>query len=1080
MKITSLRFANLNSLRGEWSIDFSAPEYVCDGIFAITGPTGAGKTTILDAICLALYGRTPRHERVNASGNEIMSRQAGMCFAEVAFETAAGSFRCHWSQRRARMQPGGNLQPPQHEIVDAVSGAVLETKLRDVAVRVEAATGMDFERFTRSMLLAQGGFAAFLQAEPDERAPILEQLTGTDRYSRISICVHERLRDERGHLERLEAETAGISLLSEHERIDCQQEHERARHDEERLNRQLAAATAAIAWHETIEGLEAQRDHLQQQTAAIDRQLQDFATQRTRLAQAEAALQLEGAYATLGETRRQQKNDQQALRDAEARLPQQERVRKEAASALADCEQVLAQAHGDEREGRAAMTILRRLDFEIFQQAATLRTADEEYQQADEALAQLRTQLSDARQQRTRTVDLQQQVREYLGSHAADAMLVDEFAGIRERIAQLAAAREAAEQSAGRLAELQTEGERLSVQAADRAQQHRACADRQAAADRQVVVTQAARGEVLAGRLLREYRAEYSGLLREMALLNKIASLEDERNRLVSGQPCPLCGAREHPFAAGTMPTPDAIETRIAALEQLFGRADQLEEALQTAQQEATQARQATTEAELQLVHARQQLQQARDAVQQAQTEQQRAARDSATLAAGLSEVLAPLDCVVDADLTSLVQVLQERRQAWQAHQARQREFDKQLTKLEISLQAFEENLAQQTSVHAAKQQARDTAAQTNGDMAAQRSNRFGSVDPDREEQRLAQQVAAAEERVRAAREQRDAAHLQCARTSDTIAALASRIAARSAQLEGQEATFAQQLAQAGFADETEFVASRVPDAHLRQLRERARELDTRQAQTADRWQEVDAQLRTQQQRRLSDVPLETLRQQRADITDQLSLARQRIGAAAQRLADDTAARERHASKRAEIDRQQAECQRWGQLHALIGSADGKKYRNFAQGLTFEVMVAHANRQLQKMTDRYLLVRDDDRPLELNVIDNYQAGIVRSTRNLSGGESFIVSLALALGLSGMASRRVRVDSLFLDEGFGTLDEEGLEIALETLAGLQQEGKLIGIISHVAALKERIGTRISVRPLSGGRSAISGPGVERVG
>ena len=158
-----------------------------------------------------------------------------------------------------------------------------------------------------------------------------------------------------------------------------------------------------------------------------------------------------------------------------------------------------------------------------------------------------------------------------------------------------------------------------------------------------------------------------------------------------------------------------------------------------------------------------------------------------------------------------------------------------------------------------------------------------------------------------------------------------------------------------------------------------------------------------------------------------------------------------------------------------IGSADGKKYRNFAQGLTFELMVSHANRQLEKMTDRYLLIRDERQPLELNVVDSYQAGEIRSTKNLSGGESFIVSLTSALGLSKMASQKVRVDSLFLDEGFGTLDEEALETALETLSGLQQDGKLIGIISHVSALKERISTQIIITPVLGGRSSLSGPG-----
>ena len=175
------------------------------------------------------------------------------------------------------------------------------------------------------------------------------------------------------------------------------------------------------------------------------------------------------------------------------------------------------------------------------------------------------------------------------------------------------------------------------------------------------------------------------------------------------------------------------------------------------------------------------------------------------------------------------------------------------------------------------------------------------------------------------------------------------------------------------------------------------------------------------------------------------------------------------------IDAQKKELTRWQDLHVLIGSADGKKFRNFAQGLTFEMVVRHANRQLRKMTDRYILVRDDSQPLEFNVLDNYQAGEIRSTKNLSGGESFIVSLALALGLSHMASQNVRVDSLFLDEGFGTLDEDALETALETLAGLQQDGKLIGVISHVAAFKERISTQIQVIPEAGGKSRIVGPG-----
>jgi exonuclease SbcC len=202
---------------------------------------------------------------------------------------------------------------------------------------------------------------------------------------------------------------------------------------------------------------------------------------------------------------------------------------------------------------------------------------------------------------------------------------------------------------------------------------------------------------------------------------------------------------------------------------------------------------------------------------------------------------------------------------------------------------------------------------------------------------------------------------------------------------------------------------------------------------------------------------------------------RQAIAALGHKLGENAAAQERIKEKQTAIEIQNRECRKWSNLHDLIGAADGKKYRNFAQGLTFDMVIGHANRQLRRMTDRYLLIRDNDSPLELNVIDSYQAGETRSTKNLSGGESFIVSLALALGLSHMASKNVRVDSLFLDEGFGTLDEEALDMALQALASLPQDGKLIGVISHVPALQERIGVQIRVRPQSGGRSRISGPG-----
>lgn len=221
------------------------------------------------------------------------------------------------------------------------------------------------------------------------------------------------------------------------------------------------------------------------------------------------------------------------------------------------------------------------------------------------------------------------------------------------------------------------------------------------------------------------------------------------------------------------------------------------------------------------------------------------------------------------------------------------------------------------------------------------------------------------------------------------------------------------------------------------------------------------------------------------DIMGGLSSAEtSRQGAIKQALADNARNVGEMAQLREGAKKQEQVCARWDRLNALIGSADGIKFSRMAQGYTFEALLKYANICLKRMTDRYVLVRDTSnaaKPLELAVADNYQAGDRRPVSNLSGGESFLVSLALALGMSEMSSGKTQIDSLFIDEGFASLDEDYLEAALQTLSSLgNREGKLVGVISHVGALKERIDAQIEVKKLSGGRSTLLGPGVRTVG
>ena len=216
-------------------------------------------------------------------------------------------------------------------------------------------------------------------------------------------------------------------------------------------------------------------------------------------------------------------------------------------------------------------------------------------------------------------------------------------------------------------------------------------------------------------------------------------------------------------------------------------------------------------------------------------------------------------------------------------------------------------------------------------------------------------------------------------------------------------------------------------------------------------------QLNELQKNNLTDKTVAVLSEEIKNCQEKLEDLNREVGVLETKLNENQEQLNIHSLQSEKIEAHKKILQRWEKLAELIGSADGKKYRSFAQGITFEILIANANQQLANLSPRYLLVRDDKIPLDLSIIDSFQGGEIRTIKNLSGGESFIVSLALALGLSRMSSKKISIDSLFLDEGFGSLDEESLEIVCRICTVLNNEGKLIGIISHIPAIKERIST-----------------------
>lgn len=1081
MRILQVRFKNLNSLAGEWLIDFTHPAFISDGIFAITGPTGAGKTTILDAICLGLYGRTPRLNRVSKGANEIMSRQTGECFAEVTFETQTGRFRCHWSQHRSRRKSDGELQAPKHEIANALTGEIFESKLRGVADQIEAATGMDFDRFTRSMLLAQGGFAAFLQAAADERAPILEQITGTEIYSQISIRVHELQRAEQEKLKLLQAETSGIQLLSLDEENTLELQVESLEQDEKRLREGVADVTQAVDWLKRIQSLNESLKTITEQEIQWQLAFDQFAPERVKLVKAQAAASLDGQYATLQGVRDEQRKDQKMLAEYKEALPSLNGTLNAHKNAHHETEQQVAMHKAALNEERPLIQIIRQMDQQINThnqqiQDFTLQCTNElsKIEQDQQTLKKLQALLDVANRQLDG-------VHQYREKQAADEWLVSGLTGIEQQLNGLLAQHE-------RIAEhvvAQLKAEYLVGEAEKTYQQRLKDVEQkhtlQVQVSGQLEQARTELAELLDGKLLREYRQEKETLFREMAFLKKIAALEEHRAKLEDGQPCPLCGAQEHPYAEGNIPTADAVEERIQLLETLIRSAEEKEADISARETEEGQARVKLSECQhqLQLVEV------AKHSAEKERTELSEVLEvNRAQLLEHQAKVLTQLRPLgissLDRDEIPLqLKALQARLEQWQQQDVLQSKLEKEIYDLQSKIQSQKAIIETQQTVLLDKQGKRETLVTARDLLFLERAERYGDRVPDAEEQRLQHAVILAESAEKAARDAYAESVERFGRLHAQIEALQKDTEQREKELAVLDVEFTHALQSQSFVDETAYLNARLSISERNAWTEKAQALDAQNTQIQTRKGDCSLRLAEEEAKKLTDQSMEELQLQLDKQTKALHSLSELLATSRHRLRENASAKLRIQEKRQAIEAQQIECRRWGNLHQLIGSSDGKKYRNFAQGLTFEMMIVYANRQLQKMTDRYLLIRDSAQPLELNVLDNYQAGEIRSTKNLSGGESFIVSLSLALGLSQMASKNVRVDSLFLDEGFGTLDEEALETALETLSSLHQDGKMIGIISHVAALKERISTQINIIPQTGGRSRIVGAGCKHL-
>ncbi len=1145
MKILKLRLKNLNSLKGEWAIDFTKPPFTDNSLFAITGPTGAGKSTVLDAICLALYHETPRLKSVSKSANDIMTRHTGDCLAEVEFGVKGVVYRAFWSQRRAHGKAEGALQDAKVELASVEPatglGTILSSHSNDKLKRIAEITGLDFARFTRSMLLAQGGFAAFLHASANDRAELLEELTGTEIYGEISRTVFEKARDAKQALDQLKARANGVALLS--------------------ADQQQAMQAEITNWTQALDELQTAYD-----TATTQRQWQLSVAQSGQ----ELAV-LDAACATALAARRDAAPDLQRLSDSEPA-------------------QALQAPHAALQQVRAACTETASLLTTLQQQHQQESAAHHQQHHCAYALAQRTAAAVQA--QLEQTVAMHQQIADECAANAQHALIGERLGGWRQQFEQQDKSARRAAQHQSALSVLQEKidqcsetliGQNARVDSALQAQTASASA-LQTAQTAQSEQQQRLGGQPIAalreqwrcaqgfvnawkhvgqlGQQRRELAAQQAGLALDIQqgqtaatayeaqrlvlqaqyttlkdqvadkqkLLvqeRRIQSLDQHRKALQPGQPCPLCGATVHPAVNayealdvsateaawqqkqaeldGVMASGQAVAAQLEALKATQAeRLSQQDKASQritqwqtqwvcaasqvgpsaapgaddwqsaellAAGQQAAASQWSRLDTDLQMLEAGENtVQRAQAAFNQcaqawqAATHQhellQQAAQDAQArhaallhdiatthaetllLAENLQAALAEAGYTLPADPGPWLQARDAESKQWQAAQAQ--------------LQALAQTTTRYQAQHDAAQAQAGAWAQRWADVQAVLGEHAIEL-PDLTEIPDDAVPAALAASVQAISRLEKALAALEGRQSQAKSTHAQQTAAQDAAAQ----TWQNALQGSPFASQAAFEAALLPTPERQRLTTMRDALHSAEQHASALRQAAHDKHTQLQARALTTQTPQELETHLAALGEQRRTHSEKIGAHRALLGNDAQLRASQQALFDQISRQAADSDLWQRLDGLVGSAKGDKFRKFAQGLTLDHLLQLANKHLARLHARYGLRRKSTGELELEIVDSWQGDVARDTRTLSGGEGFLVSLALALALSDLVSNKTSIDSLFLDEGFGSLDGDTLEIALTALDLLNASGKMIGIISHVEAMKERISAQIRV-------------------
>lgn len=996
MKILALRFENLNSLKGNFVIDFQNSAFQ-DGLFAITGNTGSGKSTILDSITLAIYGFIPR------LGGEVtitdISQLGGVVthgekqsFAEIDYEVKGKVYRSNWS---ININRNGNWNLPKLSLSQKTDAGFenLVTGIKNTREKNQEIIGLDGLQFTQSIVLSQGKFDQFLKANPAEKYKLLELLTGTSDYRKIGKLAHKRATDLGVELETLKTQLGEIKLLTEEGKAFLEIEIDTLTRKGKVKKQDIDKLSKHIKVKEDLEKSNASLKSLEEEFASIEVQIKEFAPTLSKKIEHEKACEFAVPLNNLTNLNNQIKDLEKEVEETGQKLDAQQKIKTSLLAELdKQCKLTVDEVNALSELNKFTKSVSK-LESQINTKLTTLQAKKNQFENiVNEQLK------SDDQKEKAIAASTYSELVDWLDIEKSKLLdyklpkeinqldLLNEYLQHKEVVERLSTI----VKSKNELTQLLEFVNNYSAE---------------------IEVFQKTQGELIV--MIESLTLEYNQKYEALKVLQRIQGMEHFRSQLVVGEPCPCCGSLDHPYSKALPKVNAQLELDVKDLEMQISVSEKKK-----------------LDIDKKIVELKANIKASKSTIESLEEK------------VGVAYINLPTD-----------------------------NLESELQELNILTNSIKVNLEAKALISPLEglvglKTEMDTIVKEIEEEQAKKKELFSGEDIQNFEIAFSRNWESAK-----------SSH---ATFKKLLTSQKSDLGKKSSLYKGQKEELLKLIYKKGF-DGIEILSEKILKSdELEIITEKSNKLLEDKNKKTGQITQIKSQIKSLLKNDTDPRNLLELMEEYKSVNDYLEFVNQSVGSYRRELEDNKIRSERDQVLRALKDQKQLQFDLHSKLSNIIGDSTGNRFNAMVQRYAMVYLFELANERLKGsgnsrgLMDRYQLAfGGSETPDQIWVIDTHLGNTKRTADAISGGERFVISLALALALSDLASENVLIETMFIDEGFGSLSSEDLDNAITTLERLQVEGgKMVGLISHVDSLKERISTQIQVKKSQNGLSSLS--------